>query len=181
MVLFLLFFFFLMIRRPPRSTLFPYTTLFRSVVLVARPWVGEDRRVDARVGVEREEHGLCDPSLEEAGGGRLLAIDRDLELWIIRVATGRDVGDAVGRLHEAGDLARESGRRAEIVAQDLHLERRLGSEVDGPGHQAAGNEAIRRAGELPGETRPERTHDLPVAPLALVGGRQVDQIGRAHV
>src|SRR5256885_3090290 len=26
-----LFFFFLMIRRPPRSTLFPYTTLFRSV------------------------------------------------------------------------------------------------------------------------------------------------------
>src|SRR2546425_10631585 len=27
-----LFFFFLMIRRPPRSTLFPYTTLFRSLV-----------------------------------------------------------------------------------------------------------------------------------------------------
>src|SRR3989442_11588998 len=27
----LLFFFFLMIRRPPRSTLFPYTTLFRSI------------------------------------------------------------------------------------------------------------------------------------------------------
>src|SRR3712207_9002752 len=27
-------FFFLMIRRPPRSTLFPYTTLFRSVTVV---------------------------------------------------------------------------------------------------------------------------------------------------
>src|SRR5258708_21758094 len=27
-------FFFLMIRRPPRSTLFPYTTLFRSVVVI---------------------------------------------------------------------------------------------------------------------------------------------------
>src|SRR3989442_12840199 len=27
----MVFFFFLMIRRPPRSTLFPYTTLFRSV------------------------------------------------------------------------------------------------------------------------------------------------------
>src|SRR5258708_32471447 len=27
-----LLFFFLMIRRPPRSTLFPYTTLFRSVI-----------------------------------------------------------------------------------------------------------------------------------------------------
>src|SRR3712207_7269968 len=30
--LYVLFFFFLMIRRPPRSTLFPYTTLFRSSV-----------------------------------------------------------------------------------------------------------------------------------------------------
>src|SRR5258708_12975456 len=31
----LLVFFFLMIRRPPRSTLFPYTTLFRSAVIIA--------------------------------------------------------------------------------------------------------------------------------------------------
>src|SRR6266496_5584391 len=30
-ILSFIFFFFLMIRRPPRSTLFPYTTLFRSV------------------------------------------------------------------------------------------------------------------------------------------------------
>src|SRR5256885_6909459 len=30
-----LIFFFLMIRRPPRSTLFPYTTLFRSLLLPA--------------------------------------------------------------------------------------------------------------------------------------------------
>src|SRR5256885_7961857 len=32
----MLFFFFLMIRRPPRSTLFPYTTLFRSGYSVVR-------------------------------------------------------------------------------------------------------------------------------------------------
>src|SRR5580658_10571166 len=31
-------FFFLMIRRPPRSTLFPYTTLFRSPVSSAPTW-----------------------------------------------------------------------------------------------------------------------------------------------
>src|SRR3712207_8511786 len=31
-------FFFLMIRRPPRSTLFPYTTLFRSQAEVAAPY-----------------------------------------------------------------------------------------------------------------------------------------------
>src|SRR2546427_8019419 len=30
-----MFFFFLMIRRPPRSTLFPYTTLFRSVIMTS--------------------------------------------------------------------------------------------------------------------------------------------------
>src|SRR5256885_10390190 len=39
-----------MIRRPPRSTLFPYTTLFRSV---ARP--DRDRRVDDRRDVD-ERH-----------------------------------------------------------------------------------------------------------------------------
>src|SRR5215204_7226346 len=32
-----LFFFFLMIRRPPRSTLFPYTTLFRSGPVAVDP------------------------------------------------------------------------------------------------------------------------------------------------
>src|SRR5205809_7465479 len=31
-------FFFLMIRRPPRSTLFPYTTLFRSLGYQCHPW-----------------------------------------------------------------------------------------------------------------------------------------------
>src|SRR5260221_2338951 len=36
----LTFFFFLMIRRPPRSTLFPYTTLFRSVWRYSGPNLG---------------------------------------------------------------------------------------------------------------------------------------------
>src|SRR5689334_25082234 len=43
---FYLFFFFLMIRRPPRSTLFPYTTLFRSLALRAD---GGPVRGDGRV------------------------------------------------------------------------------------------------------------------------------------
>src|SRR5258708_30140837 len=34
-------FFFLMIRRPPRSTLFPYTTLFRSLLV----WLTPDLRI----------------------------------------------------------------------------------------------------------------------------------------
>src|SRR6478752_9325924 len=50
-----LFFFFLMIRRPPRSTLFPYTTLFRSR---PRPrWDPRDaRRARWRHGTRSEEH-----------------------------------------------------------------------------------------------------------------------------
>src|SRR5436190_1723486 len=53
------FFFFLMIRRPPRSTLFPYTTLFRSRILIfvivntmfiqrPRPINGKRRRQNRR-------------------------------------------------------------------------------------------------------------------------------------
>src|SRR3712207_7266735 len=39
-----MFFFFLMIRRPPRSTLFPYTTLFRSADHLQRLLVALDQR-----------------------------------------------------------------------------------------------------------------------------------------
>src|SRR6266540_6653496 len=38
-----MFFFFLMIRRPPRSTLFPYTTLFRSGARARPPGTGTAR------------------------------------------------------------------------------------------------------------------------------------------
>src|SRR5438067_11362051 len=40
---FLSIFFFIMIRRPPRSTLFPYTTLFRSCECAAQPYRRHDR------------------------------------------------------------------------------------------------------------------------------------------
>src|SRR2546429_3422293 len=43
----MVFFFFLMIRRPPRSTLFPYTTLFRSTLSQAG-MVGHWRRVGGK-------------------------------------------------------------------------------------------------------------------------------------
>src|SRR5258708_18899532 len=44
-----------MIRRPPRSTLFPYTTLFRSVLPSA---VSANRRRAARRGCLQEDRGL---------------------------------------------------------------------------------------------------------------------------
>src|SRR2546425_12873575 len=49
-------FFFLMIRRPPRSTLFPYTTLFRSVPdPVPGRWRSPDGDELAREGEERAD------------------------------------------------------------------------------------------------------------------------------
>src|SRR3712207_9432077 len=60
----LIFFFFLMIRRPPRSTLFPYTTLFRSVT-------GEHGVGIARARYMAREHG---PAL-----GAMSAIKRALD------------------------------------------------------------------------------------------------------
>src|ERR1043166_9871256 len=50
-------FFFLMIRRPPRSTLFPYTTLFRSRHARVLPAQGSRDRARARsVDTRSEEH-----------------------------------------------------------------------------------------------------------------------------
>src|SRR3712207_9567166 len=72
----LVFFFFLMIRRPPRSTLFPYTTLFRSraaprdrshgVRMEVGRWVEEDDRPALLNGhMLRQERPL--PRLRVAG------------------------------------------------------------------------------------------------------------------
>src|SRR5256885_6804114 len=58
-------FFFLMIRRPPRSTLFPYTTLFRSIrVKGRRPDCrekGDERKNPSRCESARCEHGKKSP------------------------------------------------------------------------------------------------------------------------
>src|SRR3989442_13221526 len=67
-------FFFLMIRRPPRSTLFPYTTLFRSLV---RPPRRRGERRARPLGVEpRPRPG---PALRDRRehGGRVSAGDED--------------------------------------------------------------------------------------------------------
>src|SRR5467141_4518161 len=51
-----LFFFFLMIRRPPRSTLFPYTTLFRSADVGAGRGAGTGARARVAAVCRSEEH-----------------------------------------------------------------------------------------------------------------------------
>src|SRR3712207_8641880 len=62
-----IFFFFLMIRRPPRSTLFPYTTLFRSPAEV--PGDRRDHRPQAR-DHRPDPHG-CSEQSRTSQAGRL--------------------------------------------------------------------------------------------------------------
>src|SRR6266480_844131 len=68
---FFLFFFFLMIRRPPRSTLFPYTTLFRSRChgsgTLGAGQDGRQSRASPWSGLRAERHG--DGVLDASRGG----------------------------------------------------------------------------------------------------------------
>src|SRR2546430_10347689 len=64
-------FFFLMIRRPPRSTLFPYTTLFRSVD-------------DDQAAVLSTSYGNCEQFLGSAGNQFWAAV------WEQAAAQGQD-------------------------------------------------------------------------------------------
>src|SRR2546422_11501374 len=99
--MFCFFFFFLMIRRPPRSTLFPYTTLFRSERGVA----GErDDRVEAWV-VARDP--VEDPR-RQLDGGDVAAADRAGHLE----RRGEvEVGDSCAR-GAGGQERRPDGREA---------------------------------------------------------------------
>src|SRR3712207_8404724 len=65
-----------MIRRPPRSTLFPYTTLFRSVVRLDLP--GDALQVEEIEGALRAL--LLPPAVDAAQPGRHVAAEDGLRL-----------------------------------------------------------------------------------------------------
>src|ERR1039458_10848324 len=72
-------FFFLMIRRPPRSTLFPYTTLFRSSPLSRRSSAWHPTRLNHPVPLPLEGPEL----LQEVRGLRLIEVtdEAHLRIW----------------------------------------------------------------------------------------------------
>src|SRR2546425_8341139 len=113
-----LFFFFLMIRRPPRSTLFPYTTLFRSLRLCKKAFsFGEKSRF--KFLPRRRRAGLAQPLVaprEHRGdeGGRGLDVV---------VEVGEDSFDLRRQINEGprGGLA--------VVLARLLDDRRLGAEA----------------------------------------------------
>src|SRR5215211_655055 len=142
LILINVFFFFLMIRRPPRSTLFPYTTLFRSHHPAATGLAVADRELLLR---------LPEVELQELGGtvggalvGALRAEDRAqlaqvvVEDRLAAVVAGLGdqladpgVGDPPLLAQQAGDLVAvrvelRGGGRAAVAGRSE--ERRVGKE-----------------------------------------------------
>src|SRR3712207_8750164 len=54
-----------MIRRPPRSTLFPYTTLFRSAILSRDPQLADHEQREADEHADGDAHGRLQPTVIE--------------------------------------------------------------------------------------------------------------------
>src|SRR2546429_5294172 len=84
--LFYFIFFFLMIRRPPRSTLFPYTTLFRSQPGLGQAGIGLQCR-----GLEQRRH--------PAGLGDLLLRGRALHFGAVLQRSEEHTSELQSRLH----------------------------------------------------------------------------------
>src|SRR5688572_29996211 len=112
----LFFLFFLMIRRPPRSTLFPYTTLFRSAVHRAK--LGPDLRDGVRPTRIRVVLGDRDDAVRDTG----VDIADDVPLSVV---SGGLAGDAVARVGQdrlaghvpyAGPGHRIGGANARVVS-----------------------------------------------------------------
>src|SRR3972149_10742721 len=76
------FFFFLMIRRPPRSTLFPYTTLFRSAGCRGRVTVGAGDPAPVIAGYRRSEEHTSELQSQSNLVCRLL-LEKKIETTIV--------------------------------------------------------------------------------------------------
>src|SRR3712207_8992053 len=72
--------FFLMIRRPPRSTLFPYTTLFRSSVRLTLADARTGKAVDAELGNAATDLTFDVPAKESRSFAWKLKVPDDLGL-----------------------------------------------------------------------------------------------------
>src|SRR2546422_1806120 len=102
------FFFFLMIRRPPRSTLFPYTTLFRSGEPGLRPFAAA-----------LEEEGF-----DDLGSGRL--IEGFARHFMVALDAWKESGFAAVAKSYLQWLPTEQGIRRDIDENGDLLLRRIG-------------------------------------------------------
>src|ERR671924_534881 len=91
-------FFFLMIRRPPRSTLFPYTTLFRSRWLRSRPRAPPSRsaassRADPRRAAWRSEEHTSELQSRETSSYAVFCLQKKLLKAVLHEQQAGDEAD----------------------------------------------------------------------------------------
>src|SRR3712207_9024231 len=105
-------FFFLMIRRPPRSTLFPYTTLFRSVEPLARlvVQVGDHLEVDVdqHPGAEQRALDRAQPAEDDHGEDE----DREEELELVGVRSEEHTSELQSRQYLVCRLLLEKKKKS---------------------------------------------------------------------
>src|SRR2546427_1544504 len=107
-----LLFFFLMIRRPPSSTLFPYTTLFRAGI------VSSSLAVEVSLWCEQREISPAPTKVTDPGGATLARIGTLSSVgaagpWSSRqVDRTRDAPSAETRTRTVGGIRRADRRRA---------------------------------------------------------------------
>src|SRR3989442_15825754 len=99
-----------MIRRPPRSTLFPYTTLFRSVILVNdcsadRSWSMIEQACDAypavrgiNLRINSGQHNAIMAGLRAASGAVIVVMGVELQ------NAPEDIGQLHAKIGEVHDL-----------------------------------------------------------------------------
>src|SRR2546422_9717437 len=92
MMVAIMFFFFLMIRRPPRSTLFPYMTLFRSPAEAIAT-------IDSLVQVAAQDSLPTEPLVQKAleGGAKHVAAPRVVAAVQVGLTQLRDARDLLVR------------------------------------------------------------------------------------
>src|SRR6266498_5053941 len=165
------FFFFLMIRRPPRSTLFPYTTLFRSdrALVTVHPVAVAPDRVEAQLRLGgRAGHGL----------GRLYIRGLSLDLLAVQVGSERcvrrhlHIGDRQLNVRVvAGDLPGDGVRAVRLADGRAGHARRCGArgcgEECGDGEADDGGAAER---EQPSGGRHEASQEVPPKTRVRAGG-----------
>ena len=98
-----LFFFFLMIRRPPRSTLFPYTTLFRSEEVAAERKEMEDKASNIVIyGMKESEKSEREEQIKEEKENvkkmvEAIGVEVEEKEIVYRFRAGKK--DEIGRAH----------------------------------------------------------------------------------
>src|SRR5438552_9877358 len=107
-----------MIRRPPRSTLFPYTTLFRSDICGCKPTWTMQSYVNTAVQQIREQVGKERVICALSGG---------VDSSVAAALTHRAIGDQLTCIFVDNGLLRtgEKEQVKQTFAQQLHLNLRL--------------------------------------------------------